>query len=174
MREFLKGLGLDQETIDTIMAEHGKLLTASTEKIAELNGKVNDLTAENQDLKKVDAESLQNQINTLTTENENLKTQKSDYEKEKDGIEVDHALELAILNSKTIDPKALRAHLDTTKLKYNKEDKSIEGFAEQLEGIKGSHKYLFTAQATGGYQGRLDNPNSTVGLTGALKERFEQ
>ena len=169
MREFLKGLGLDQETIDTIMAEHGKLLTASTEKIAELNGKVNDLTAENQDLKKVDAESLQNQINTLTTENENL-----NYEKEKDGIEFDHALELAILNSKTIDPKALRAHLDTTKLKYNKEDKSIEGFAEQLEGIKGSRKYLFTAQATGGYQGRLDNPNSTVGLTGALKERFEQ
>lgn len=174
MREFLKGLGLDQETIDTIMVEHGKLLTASTEKIAELNGKVNDLTAENQELKKVDAKALQDQINTLSTENENLKTQKSEYEKEKDSIKFDHALELAILNSKTIDPKALRAHLDTTKLKYNNDNNSIEGFDEQLASIKGSHKYLFTAQATGGFQGKLDNPNNTVGLSGALKEHYEQ
>ena len=32
MREFLKGLELDKETIDTIMAEHGKLLTGTKEK----------------------------------------------------------------------------------------------------------------------------------------------
>ena len=27
MREFLRGLELDEETIDTIMAEHGKIIT---------------------------------------------------------------------------------------------------------------------------------------------------
>ena len=32
MREFLKGLELDAETIDTIMAEHGKYLTGLKEK----------------------------------------------------------------------------------------------------------------------------------------------
>jgi predicted Holliday junction resolvase-like endonuclease len=36
MREFLKGLELDKETIDTIMAEHGKLVTEDKEKIREL------------------------------------------------------------------------------------------------------------------------------------------
>lgn len=35
MREFLKGLELDQETIDTIMAEHGKLVTNLKEQIDE-------------------------------------------------------------------------------------------------------------------------------------------
>ena len=33
MREFLKGLDLDQETIDTIMAEHGKHLTGLREQV---------------------------------------------------------------------------------------------------------------------------------------------
>ena len=42
MREFLKGLELDKETIDTIMAEHGKLITEAKEKTQELENKVKD------------------------------------------------------------------------------------------------------------------------------------
>lgn len=41
MREFLKGLELDKETIDTIMAEHGKLITEAKEQILELKTQVN-------------------------------------------------------------------------------------------------------------------------------------
>ena len=40
MREFLKGLDLDKETIDTIMAEHGKLITEAKEKTQDLENKV--------------------------------------------------------------------------------------------------------------------------------------
>lgn len=40
MREFLKGLELDKETIDTIMAEHGKLITEAKEKTQDLENKV--------------------------------------------------------------------------------------------------------------------------------------
>ena len=40
MREFLWGLELDKETIDTIMAEHGKLITEAKEKTQELENKV--------------------------------------------------------------------------------------------------------------------------------------
>ena len=42
MREFLRGLELDKETIDTIMAEHGKLITEAKEKTQELENKVKD------------------------------------------------------------------------------------------------------------------------------------
>lgn len=42
MREFLKGLELDKETIDTICAEHGKLITEAKEKTQELENKVKD------------------------------------------------------------------------------------------------------------------------------------
>lgn len=59
MREFLKALGLDAETIDSIMAEHGKLLTSTTEKVTDLTNKGNTLTSENTELKKVDAVVLQ-------------------------------------------------------------------------------------------------------------------
>lgn len=42
MREFLRGLDLDKETIDTIMAEHGKLITEAKEKMQDLENKVKD------------------------------------------------------------------------------------------------------------------------------------
>lgn len=42
MREFLKGLDLDKEMIDTIMAEHGKLITEAKEKTQELENKAKD------------------------------------------------------------------------------------------------------------------------------------
>lgn len=42
MREFLKGLELDKETIDTICAEHGKLITEAKEKTQDLENKVKD------------------------------------------------------------------------------------------------------------------------------------
>ena len=45
MREFLKGLDLDKETIDTIMAEHGKLITEAKEKTQNLENKVKEYEA---------------------------------------------------------------------------------------------------------------------------------
>ena len=40
MREFLKGLELDSEMIDTIMAEYGKLVTKDKEELADLKGEI--------------------------------------------------------------------------------------------------------------------------------------
>lgn len=170
MREFLKGLGLDQETIDSIMAEHGKVMTATTEKVTELTGKVNELTTENTELKKVDATALQEQITALTAERDGLKETHANELKE---LQFNNALELAVINSKTVDPVALKAHLDTSKLKYNEETKAIEGIDEQLTGIRESYKYLFTEKSTGGYQGNLGGNNSDTSLGGALKEYYE-
>lgn len=71
MREFLKGLDLDKETIDTIMAEYGKNITGKTEKIQELESKVkeyeatiNDLSSKAENNQKVseELETLKQQI----------------------------------------------------------------------------------------------------------------
>ena len=70
MREFLKGLDLDKETIDTIMAEHGKHLTGLKEQVDDYKSQVESLTKtvnENQ-------KSLEN-LQTLTNENRDLKAQ---------------------------------------------------------------------------------------------------
>lgn len=77
MREFLKGLDLDKETIDTIMAEHGKYLTGLKEQVDEYKAKVSDYETQVKELNsKIEdnnksLESLQN----LTNENEDLKAE---------------------------------------------------------------------------------------------------
>lgn len=55
MREFLKGLELDKETIDTIMAEYGKNVQGLREQVDEYKGRVNEYL---------------NEINELTQLNE--------------------------------------------------------------------------------------------------------
>ena len=84
MREFLKGLELEKETIDAIMAEHGKHLTslkdqvedyksknAGFEKqISDLNSTINELNGTIETNKKT-LEDLQ----TVTNENKDLKAQ---------------------------------------------------------------------------------------------------
>lgn len=68
MREFLKGLELDKETIDTIMAEHGKLITEAKEKTQELENKVKEYEG------KIDELSSKAETNTKVQEElDNLK-----------------------------------------------------------------------------------------------------
>lgn len=68
MREFLKGLELDKETIDTIMAEHGKLITEAKEKTQELENKVKEYET------KIDELSSKAETNTKVQEElDNLK-----------------------------------------------------------------------------------------------------
>ena len=77
MRDFLKGLELDQETIDTIMAEYGKNVTMFKEKLDEYKSQVSDyegIIEQLNDKIDTDTKSLEN-LQTLTNENKDLKTQ---------------------------------------------------------------------------------------------------
>lgn len=77
MREFLKGLDFDAETIDTIMAEHGKYLTGLKEQVEnykqEIEGYKTQINELNETISKND-ESLKN-LETLTNENKDLKAE---------------------------------------------------------------------------------------------------
>ena len=77
MREFLKGLELDQETIDTIMAEYGKNVTNFKEQIEQYKDKLDDYADYIENLNgKIEEnnKSLEN-LQTLTDENKNLKAE---------------------------------------------------------------------------------------------------
>ena len=76
-REFLEGLELDKETIDTIMAEHGKTTQGLRDKNDELTKKVNTYESEIKNLKenskdnndwKTKFESLEQKIKTQEAE----------------------------------------------------------------------------------------------------------
>lgn len=80
MREFLRGLDLDEETIDTIMAEHGKLMTKNVEKINNLTEQYNSLQSDFNDYKgsnssdtlKAELEDYKTKYNTLNDQYLNL------------------------------------------------------------------------------------------------------
>ena len=68
MREFLKGLDLDGETIDTIMAEYGKLVTKDKEDIQNLKGQVASLRESSGADWKTKFEELDNKIKNQEAE----------------------------------------------------------------------------------------------------------
>lgn len=77
MREFLRGLELDEETIDTIMAEVGKGYTKLKEQVEELKDQNSNYADQIKELNgkiETDTESLKN-LETVTNENKDLKAQ---------------------------------------------------------------------------------------------------
>lgn len=77
MREFLKGLDLDSELIDTIMAEHGKYITGLKEKNEEYKDMIskyeNNIKELNSSIEEKD-KSLEN-YSQVANENKDLKAQ---------------------------------------------------------------------------------------------------
>lgn len=94
MREFLKGLDLDKETIDTIMAEHGKLITEAKEKTQDLENKVKDYES------KIGELSSKAETNTKVQEElDKLKTQIAEEKKQKEQEDLEATLNKNVLEA---------------------------------------------------------------------------
>ena len=134
MREFLNGLELEKETVDSIMAEHGKLVTKDKETIGALNQKISDLTTElettktnsNSELEKLKTDS-QKQIDDLTN---NFNGEKKLF-----------AIEKELFKVKAKDNRDVINNLDLSKIDYK--DDTLSGLDEQLKEIKEKKAYLF-------------------------------
>ena len=77
MREFLKGLDLDKETIDSIMAEHGKYITGLKEQVDDYKKEMESYKTQISELNstiETNNKSLEN-LQTLTNENKDLKAE---------------------------------------------------------------------------------------------------
>ena len=90
MREFLKGLDLDKETIDSIMAEHGKHLTGLKEQVESYKNEVESYKTEIEGFKESSkaSEELQKKYDELVNES-----------KDKDSKITNSAREKAILRA---------------------------------------------------------------------------
>jgi len=94
MREFLRGLELDKETIDTIMAEHGKLITEAKEKTQELENKVKDYES------KIGELSSKAETNTkIQEELDTLKKQIAEEKKQKEQEDLEATLNKNVLEA---------------------------------------------------------------------------
>lgn len=168
MREFLKGLELDKETIDTIMAEHGKLITEAKEKTQELENKVKDYES------KIGELSSKAETNTKVQEElDNLKKSIAENEAKAKAKAEDEILTKNI-TSAFGDKKFVN---DYTK---NAIVNDIKSALKDSNNAGKSAKDLFE-ELTKDKEGIFDNPNKGVSIpptgdvnTGLVKENHDR
>ena len=139
MREFLKGLDLDAETINTIMAEYGKNFTELKEERDKLKDENKSLKSEIEESKKVDIEAIKK---------EQFDLGKEEGTKELETFKKSIALKDALKSTKAKDINLLSKLIDNEKISYEEKDGRFEitGLDDQITEIKKSHDYLFEVE----------------------------
>ena len=145
MREFLKGLELDKDTIESIMAEHGKAMTALREEGKSLRKDYEARLAEAG--KQIEAFKTMD-VDAIKKASEEWKQKAEKAEKDAElkigAMQFDLALSTALAAAKARNPKAVAALLDRETLKLK--DGGIAGLKEQLEAIRKDNGFLFEAE----------------------------
>ncbi|MFM1573031.1 hypothetical protein EQF93_02650 [Helcococcus ovis] len=155
-RTFLKGLGLEQEAIEAIMAEYGNDVNSLKDKVSKLEEDKKSLEDSLKSFEGVDIKKLQE-------DNENLK---NTYENQIRDMKISGAIEKALTNAKAKHSDLLIGKFDKGKIKITK-DGNIEGIDEQLNSFKETYKDLFTSEVTG------KEPNNPEGQGASVKNLFE-
>ncbi len=132
-REFLKELGLADDVIDKIMAEHGKTVNSMKDELEKAK-----------ELEKQDAEGLQAKIKELQEANERAE---KEWQEKLQKQTFDFALERALVAAKARNPKAVKALLDLENIKLDGE--KLLGLEDQLKKLKESDSYLFEEEKKG-------------------------
>jgi hypothetical protein len=149
--EFLKGLGLEKEAIDKIMAENGKDIELEKGKAKDLqtqldtaNNTIKERDKQLEDLKNSpdNPETLKQQIQQLQNDN---KKAKETHDAEIKQLKVNNALEKALTGAKAKNAKAVKALLELGNDIELLEDGTIKGLDEKIKELKKSDAYLFEA-----------------------------
>ena len=155
-RKELEDLGLSKEQADAVMKingadiENAKSVSAAEitnlqTEIEGLNGQVKERDKQLETLKKSagDNAELQKQIEQLQTDNA---TAKANHESEMNQLKVEYAVEKALTGAKAKNIKAVKALLDLTDAKLDK-DGNVKGLSEQIEKLTTGEdtKFLFDA-----------------------------
>lgn len=148
MREFLNALDLDSETVDTIMAEHGKLITRDKEKIQKLQ---EDLNKAKEDLKTSNKDVDDQVQKALAAERKNFEIKME-------------------LNGKVHNIDIAMSQLDLDKVVMDEKTGKIKsGLKEQVDALRKSDGYLFISGNTNNY----NNQNMNTFVKGATPKDGE-
>lgn len=151
-REFLKKLGLEEEAIDTIMAEHGKTVQSQKAAIAE---KDTELTSLKEQLKQRDADIEELQKSTTDDDlKEKYSSLQEKYEADVEKLNnqlyksrLNSAIELELTKRNARNIKTVTPLLDTEIIKLT--DDGIQGLSEQLDKIAKDNPFLFATEDSG-------------------------
>lgn len=149
-RKFLEGLGFDKDTVEKIMAEHGKDIEKYKQRLTDLtadrNGLKSQLDGVATKLKAfegVDLNALKQEIEALKGD---IATKDATYQQQLSERDFQAALAAEIKTAKGRNPKAVMALLNTDALKSSKNQK--EDIAAAIKALQESDSYLFDASKT--------------------------
>ena len=148
MREFLRGLELDEELIDTIMAEHGKLVTKDKETLMDLKKELADLKENSKG-----SDELQKKYDELKSKYDEENKKKKEEEQDKNILN-------EIGDKKFVNDYTKNSILGEIKKALS--DKQNEG-----KSIKDIFKEI-----TKDKEGIFANPNKPVSMAGANSTLF--
>lgn len=137
-RDFLRGLGLEDEQVNAIMSRHGSTIAEKEDEISDLNKQIKDLEDDVADLEDGGDDELKDQLEALKDEKSGLEQQLSDQAKQ-------HKLETYVNSLGTKDPAYIMDKLSDVEL----EDDEFVGIDERVEELKEAHPLLFEVEETG-------------------------
>lgn len=179
--EFLKELGLEQETIDKVMAENGKDIAAEKAKLSKAESERDNYKTQLETAKEalgkfdgVDVESLKKQITDLQSD---LKKKDEEYAAKEAERTFKEALSGAITAAGGKNAKAIMAMLDLDALKSSKDQSKDINAA--IEAVKTSDAYMFGSSEpmknavgrTGGDDGKTTDFSAMRALMGLEAEK---
>ena len=135
-REFLEGLELDKETIDTIMAEYGKTTQGLREERDNLKTQINDANKEIQSYKDMDIDSIKKSADDWKTKYEEMEAnQKAEKEKS-----IRNERTNAFFNDIKFASESAKAgviaQFNAKDFKYDEESNKFLGASEWLNDLK--------------------------------------
>lgn len=152
-REFLKGLNLESDVIDKIMAQYGEDIEKYKTQISEIETLKNDIKERDKQLEELknssqDVDGLKKQIESLQAAN---KESADKYQKEIKQIQINNAVEKALSNAKSRNNKVimplLAKFLETAKID---EQGNVIGLSDEIKKLTEADdtKFLFEASET--------------------------
>jgi hypothetical protein len=179
MKELLEQLAAGTTTVDDVLkaiddSDKDKVPRSRlNDKIAEVKDLEGELEKRNAQLtelgdKAQGNEQLTEEINKLKAANEQ---QAQEYEAKLQKQQFEAKLSDALRGAKVRNPRAVKALLDTEKIKLDGD--KLLGLDDQLGAIKESDAYLFDQEDEGTLAGRKPNGNKDTAATGLTPDAFK-
>ncbi len=153
MRDFLKGLDLDKETIDSIMAEYGKNLQGLKETNEDLTKKVNTYETEIKTLKEnsQDDENWKEKFEALDTK---IKNQEAESKRKQEDEILTNNIITAFGDKKFTSDYVKNGLISDIKVELNKAENKGKGIKEIFDSLTKDKNGIF------------ENPNKPAGMPG--------
>lgn len=126
-------------------------LTDKENELAAANQKINGLEKAVKEFDGVDIKALNAQIKTLQDK----------YDTDVAGLKLNSALDMALVNAKAHDVKAVKPFLDMSLIKMDGD--KLTGFEEQLKNLQKEKSFLFSAPPNGGQEGNNGGAHINTG-----------